>query len=231
MVSNASPPATEGLKPSAAIAIVLATAAGCVDAMGYLLLGEVLVAHMSGNTAVGAVRLQRQNWTLTFNRLTPIPGFLVGIALGKLGVLALQQRRVRHVLPLALLAELLLLGGFIALAGWRPGARLPAIELLALAMGIQNAALHQAAGHQIRTTFVTGMLVSFVDESVDWILGRSRGEARPALHAGVWCGFFGGALMGAFATARWGPAATWVPMLLVSAAAVVDIVHPSGHRS
>jgi hypothetical protein len=91
--------------------------AGCVDAVGYLLLGGVLVAHMSGNTAEGALRFEHGNWAGGLARLSPLPGFLLGAGLGNLAARALA-RNGRWALCVALLAELAVLGVVSAL-GWQ----------------------------------------------------------------------------------------------------------------
>lgn len=202
------------------IAIVLATAAGCVDAMGYLLLGGVLVAHMSGNTAVTAVSLQGGVWSKALGRISPLPGFLAGATLGNLLSRWLSKCCSRRALALGLFVELVLLAAFYALSWARPQAHVWGVTVLATAMGLQSATLRHVAKHDVRTTFITGMLVALVDESIDFLLRRQR-RAWPGFHAGLWLGFFLGAFAAAWATARVGSSAILLAIALVSAAAVM----------
>ena len=48
--------------PPLLVAGLLATLAGAVDAIGYIMLGQLFVAFMSGNSTVLAVSLVDRNW-------------------------------------------------------------------------------------------------------------------------------------------------------------------------
>lgn len=48
-MDSSTPPRADALTAAARAAV-----AGCIDALGLVTLGGILVAHMSGNTAVGA---------------------------------------------------------------------------------------------------------------------------------------------------------------------------------
>jgi uncharacterized membrane protein YoaK (UPF0700 family) len=204
------------------LAISLATAAGCVDATGYLLLGGVLVAHMSGNTASSALELEQRLWSQALRHISPLPGFLAGAALGNLGARWLSKRRAPRALVLGLGLELVLLGLALLLIHLLPHAHVWCAALLATTMGLQNATLRRVAKHDVRTTFITGMLIAFVDESIDYF-SDERSSARPGLHAGLWCGFFLGAFGGALATARFGQSAILVAMMFVLGAILLAL--------
>jgi uncharacterized membrane protein YoaK (UPF0700 family) len=203
-----------------AVAAGLALSAGFVDALGALLLGGILVAHMSGNTAVGALSLERGEWSKALVRLAPIPWFLAGAGCGRiLSVRLGRQRRRRFSVLLGV--EVLALVGFLLLSWSRPGPHAPSVALLAVAMGLQSAALRHAAGHDVRTTFVTGMLIAIIDELIDWLFARGSDAAGPGFHGLIWGMFFVGAFAGAAAEPRFGARAALLPILLVSMIAVV----------
>lgn len=192
-MDSSTPPRADALTAAARAAV-----AGCIDALGFVTLGGILVAHMSGDTAVGALKFERRIWSEALARLSPLPDFLVGTVIGNVAARALS-RGGRFALGVAVLLHLGILSAALVLS-WR-GVRAPLlmVTLLVLTMGLQGASLRRIAGHEVRTTFVTGMLVAFVDELSDrWLVGSKN--TRPGLHIAVWCAFFAGALIGAAST-------------------------------
>lgn len=206
------------------MAVLLAAAAGFVDAFGYRELGGVLVAHMSGNTAEVALFAAHGEWRSVLSHLAPLFGFIGGLAAGASVSELARRRRVRRRLSCVLTLELALLCG----SGLATGASTNwgCVLLLSGAMGTQNAILRHVAGHQVRTTFVTGMLVAAVDELVLAIVRREPGRRPKAwLHAAVWLSFLLGALGGSLASAL-GWRALAPPLLVVGAFLAVDLVQP-----
>src|SRR5258708_4219693 len=62
--------------------VVLAFAAGFVDAVGYIVLFQIFTAHMSGNTVAMCVQFSLHDWTELFRRGLPILMFLLGTCVG-----------------------------------------------------------------------------------------------------------------------------------------------------
>src|SRR6266545_4772058 len=74
------------------VAFPLAVVAGYVDAVGFLTLAGLFVAHMSGNTVRLGVFVGDGDWSLAAQRLVPIIVFTLGVAGGIALVEALRRR-------------------------------------------------------------------------------------------------------------------------------------------
>jgi uncharacterized membrane protein YoaK (UPF0700 family) len=169
------------------VAFPLAVVAGYVDAVGFLTLAGLFVAHMSGNTVRLGVFVGEGDWSLAAQRLVPIIVFTIGVAGGIALVEALRRRsapapaaRVLSVEAGLLLAFMLV--GWIVLDGQGAAGGSWDYYLLAvlavLAMGWQTAALRRVAGVPVHTTFVTGILTHLAEESVNgWYAWRDRRRA------------------------------------------------------
>lgn len=60
----------------------LALTAGCVDAVGYMVLWQVFTAHMSGNSVSAVVHAGAGKLAVAFHRAFPIPFFVLGVFVG-----------------------------------------------------------------------------------------------------------------------------------------------------
>src|SRR5215208_4950985 len=65
-----------------AMLIMLSLAAGCVDAVGYLGLGQIFVANMSGNTVLLGLALGQAEARAALRAVVALVGFIVGVAVG-----------------------------------------------------------------------------------------------------------------------------------------------------
>jgi uncharacterized membrane protein YoaK (UPF0700 family) len=229
------PPAAYG------VAFPLAWVGGFVDAVGFLTLAGLFVAHMSGNTVRLGVFLGDGDWSLAAQRLVPIIFFTLGVVVGIAVSEALRRRsapapaaRVLGIEAVLLLAFMLV--GQAVLDGRGAAAGSLDYYLLAivavLTMGLQNAALRRVAGVPIHTTFVTGILTSVAEETVNgWYAWRDarrgptdhRDRARASfqrarLHGGVWLSYLVGGVLGALLVLRWD---LWVLALPLAALAVL----------
>ena len=171
-------------------AIMLASIAGSVDAVGFLVLLHLFTAHMSGNSDAAGVYAGTGQWAEAARRTFPIPAFVLGVAWG--AALGETGRRRGWHAPnaLTLTLEAVLLAAFWAAAqpvmtggevSGHPVWRFVATaSLLPLAMGLQNAALRRVAGENVRTTYVSGMLTSGTEQMVAllfWLRDRTRGRS------------------------------------------------------
>jgi uncharacterized membrane protein YoaK (UPF0700 family) len=205
------PASGASLQPAAGIALLLAFGAGLADTIAYLALAKTFVANMSGNTAAGAVYLVRGERGQALHRLLPIAGFLAGAALGQAAAEYAKARGSERRLVWVLSLEALVLVAVSWMASSGATENLLAVAMAA-AMGIQNAALRRAAGHRVRTTFVSGMLIAFIDEALQLLMNGDSAARRGAwLHAGVFFLFFTGAAGGAAAFSRYGWTALAAP--------------------
>ena len=67
-------------------AILLAAVADFVDALGYVGLAHLFTAHLTGNAAAIGAHLGQGHWTESLLRLTPLPAFVLGGAVGTASV-------------------------------------------------------------------------------------------------------------------------------------------------
>jgi uncharacterized membrane protein YoaK (UPF0700 family) len=172
------------------LAVTLAALAGWVDAIAFSEWRGLYVSFMSGNSTALAAALSNANWPQILRLCGVLFGFVGGVVCGEL--LAKATGRWGH--ALVLLVEALLLGaalGTIVLNG----ATATVALLLAAAMGLQNASVHQIGAMSVAVTYVTGTLVH---------LGRGlsaaiRGEGSwtaPLPYLGLWLGLVSGAAAG-----------------------------------
>jgi uncharacterized membrane protein YoaK (UPF0700 family) len=163
--------------PLPLLLLLLTAVTGLVDAVSILRLGRVFVANMTGNVMFTAFALAKAPGFALATSLLALLGFLIGAAAG--GRLTDRLGRDRSQLLLAAAAcELgLLLAGLGVSVAATP---LDAVErdvlavLLALAMGIQNAAARRLAVPDLTTTVLTMTLTGIAADA------RDR-KSRPAL--------------------------------------------------
>ncbi len=160
--------------PLPALMLVLTVLTGVVDAVSILSLGRVFVANMTGNVVfVGFALAGAKGFSLSAS-LSALAGFLVGAGLGGAGVRRVDAHRGRLTTAVAG-SELVLvvIGLLLAVgAGSHPG---PAWKdciagVLALAMGLQNAAVRQLKVFDLTTTVLTMTLTGIAAD----LRGRDR---------------------------------------------------------
>jgi uncharacterized membrane protein YoaK (UPF0700 family) len=183
------------MRRSALQAVVLALVAGIADAIGYLDMGGVFAANMTGNTVLAGIAAAQQDYQGSWHHLAPLAAFFSGAMISRL-MLRLTGR------PTAgLIAEAALMGG----VGFLPIGREPQVLILAVAMGIQASAITRFAGISLSTVVVTSTLARTADGLVDWLAGN-QGQTlpsveRPWLLAMTWTAYLVGALAGAWLVA------------------------------
>lgn len=175
------------------LAMILAALAGFVDATGYIHFRHLFVSFMSGNSTQAMVAAAAGDLPKLVLVGRTILLFVAGVTVGELCG-ALSERWGR---TFVLLLEVLLLGTALGALRWGSAEGWIAAAL-ALAMGVQNAAVHKAEGISVALTYVTGTLVH-VGRSVAKAV-RGAGPWRAALpFVGLWIGLIAGGLAGAVA--------------------------------
>jgi uncharacterized membrane protein YoaK (UPF0700 family) len=226
----------------------LAWVAGYVDAVGFLTLAGLFVAHMSGNTVRLGVFVGDGDWNLAAQRFVPIVVFMLGVVGGIALVEALQRRSTPASARVLSIEALLLLVFMLVGRAVLDGRGTPAgswdyyllAALAVLAMGSQNVALRHVAGLPIHTTFVTGMLTYIGEELVHgWYARRDLRRAgtvstrddparvafrRARFHGGVWLSYLAGGVLGAFIALHWD---LWSLTLPLAVLAVLIVLDPS----
>ena len=200
--------------------VLLTLTTGAVDASCFLHLGNVFSSVITGNLVLLGVAAATQSASLAVHSGTALAGYSAGVLIGV--PIATRRASGGETWPLSvtvtLVAELCVLAAFSAgweLTGGRPGgtAQLLLIAALAVAMGIQSAAVRQLGG--MSTTYLTGTLTAVVADLVTH--GRAPGLARSL---GVLAAIVAGAAAGGL-VAEHAPA--WLPAVIMTPLAVVVI--------
>jgi uncharacterized membrane protein YoaK (UPF0700 family) len=175
--------------------ILLGWTAGCVDAIGYLGLGRVFTANMTGNTVLLGIALGQGQFQELLRAAIALLGFVVGVAGGTIVVTGRlmanensnRNRPSSQSWPFSISVALALEGLILIIFGvaWylagsdlnSPGKH-ALIMLLAIAMGIQSAAVQHLRITGISTTYVTGTITSFISELVERFKGTRQKATR-----------------------------------------------------
>ena len=142
---------------------------GLVDAASYLKLGHVFVANMTGNVVFLGFGIAGAGGISVWASLTALGSFLVGGVLGgRIGTRS-SNNRARHLTGATSVELLLVVAALIvaALSTQHIGtaSRYVVIVLLAIAMGVQNAAARKLAVPDLTTTVLTMTLTGLAADS------------------------------------------------------------------
>jgi uncharacterized membrane protein YoaK (UPF0700 family) len=200
--------------------VLLTLTTGAVDASSFLHLGNVFSSVITGNLILLGVAAATQSSSLAIHSGTALAGYSVGVLIG--APIATRRDKSGETWPLSvtvtLVAELCVLAGFSVgweLTGGSPGstAELLLIAALAIAMGIQSAAVRELGG--MSTTYLTGTLTAVITELAT--RDRKPGLARSL---GVLAALVSGAALGGL-VAEHAPA--WLPAVILTPLAAVVI--------
>src|SRR5215510_10865906 len=163
--------------------LMLTISAGSVDAIGYLGLGHVFTAMMTGNIVLLGLALAQGEVLAALRSIIALIGFAIGVFVGAIIV---ERESGPPEWPAAvtgaLCIEAFLLGIFGVISwviGTRSGVIYLLIILLALAMGVQSAAVRRLGVPGIATTYMTGTLTSVVTG----LVGGRRAKDDAAVRA------------------------------------------------
>lgn len=190
------------------LAVGISALAGFVDAIGFVESGGFFVSFMTGNSTRLAVGIAE--WT----HAGLVAGGLILLFVG--GVVAgsmLAARTARRRSGTVLLTVAALLAGA---SGLRLADQVvAAVALLAVAMGMVNAAVEGRDGAVVGVTYMTGTLVQMGQKMANALSGAGDGRWLP--HLALWSGLVAGAIVGARATI-WSPPAAYAVALACAAA-------------
>lgn len=205
-----------------ALAAVLASLAGYVDALGFIGTGGLFVSFMSGNSTQAGVEALDGGFDIAVLSGLLVAGFVAGVTIGSLDAARGGAHRVRVVLSAA---AALAAAGVIGLLWPEATGR---FVLLAAAMGSMNT-LYVADGRaRIAITYATGTLVTLGVAIADRIRGRSHGAwVRPLI---LWGALVVGAAVGATLVFVAPAAALPVAIAALLAVAVV-VARPDRRRT
>jgi uncharacterized membrane protein YoaK (UPF0700 family) len=200
--------------------VLLTLTTGAVDASCFLHLGNVFSSVITGNLVLLGVAAATTSSSLAIHAGTALAGYSVGVLIG--APIATRRTSEGETWPLSvtvtLVTEFCVLAGFSAgweLTGGSPGstARLLLIAALAVAMGIQSAAVRGLGG--MSTTYLTGTLTAVIAELAT--RDRTPGFVRSL---GVLTAVVSGAVAGGFVAVH---APAWLPLVILTPLAVVVI--------
>ena len=213
------------------LTFVLSLIAGSVDVIGFLGLGALFIAHITGNLVVLAARIAAGEHASTAHLLS-VPVFIIALSAARLLAATLDQFRIATLRPLLLL-QFLFLAGFLAIsiAGGSPANPSAAVMIFAAmlgvsAMAIQNILVQISLKKAPSTAVMTTNLVRLVvDLGEVWFGGDAAGRVKAVARAGrtaiAIAGFVVGACLGAWCQARLGPWSLAMPSGLGLAALAI----------
>jgi uncharacterized membrane protein YoaK (UPF0700 family) len=202
------------------LACALSALAGYVDAIGFLHLGGLFVAFMSGNSTRMGVSLAEAQWASAAKSVGLIALFVTGAAAGSLIVLGRGVNRQ----PWVLLAEALLLAA--AALCYAVDLSNAAVAAIVLAMGLENAVFQIEGGAGLGLTYVTGALVKVGQLVAAALTGGARWAWAPNLL--LWAALVAGSMCGALAYHWIDLAAIW--FAAAAALALSAVVAMTLHR-
>jgi uncharacterized membrane protein YoaK (UPF0700 family) len=231
-----------------AMLVMLSLAAGCVDAIGYLGLGQIFVANMTGNTVLLGLALGQAQGQAALRALVALAGFVVGVAAGAAIVGPGRERSAwTPAVTAALALELVVLAAFAVgwfLADARPAgsAVYPLIALPSLAMGVQSAAVRRLGIPGVATTYITGTLTDLTEGAIARLRpavyaavseGERSGRTRPSargllLPADVWLAYGAGAVIVGIMAVRWPSGVLSVPVGVLALVVVIAVARFRG---
>ena len=170
------------------VAPVLAGVAGFVDAVGFITLRGLFVAHMSGNSVKFGVRAGQGSLSAAAPAGIAVLFFIAGVAIGTAAAELAARRRIRAVAASVLVIQAALIAAFMlygrtvlqgrAVADHSLSGFYVLSALAVLSMGMQTAALRQLGGRTISTTYVTGVLTSLTQEATNLCFWLRDGGTR-----------------------------------------------------
>jgi uncharacterized membrane protein YoaK (UPF0700 family) len=154
--------------------LVLTLTAGSVDAISYLGLGHVFTAMMTGNTVLLGLALAQGEVLAALRSIVALIGFVLGVFVGAIIVgRDSEPAEWPTVVTAALALEAAILGISAATTCLLDSTRTSVIYwliiLLALAMGIQSAAVRRLGVPGIATTYITGTLTTLMVDLLGWL--------------------------------------------------------------
>lgn len=231
--------------------VLLAVIAGFVDAVGFITLGHIYTANMSGNSVAVGIEFASRHWPETLRRLWPVLAYLSGTLFCRLLVEIGARYKFRAIVSITALWEIgLLLPVCIQnpLHADSGQVQIAYVGLLASAMGIQNAAVTKVQSVPVHTGFVTGVLLESIehftkyltwlfermrarDDSLSGAFARSFGQKSFQIAiwlASIWISYVAGACCGTLTEFAIHLRALMAPLLGLLVIVAVDIRHPLG---
>lgn len=228
--------------------LILSGTSGCLDALGFLGLGRVFTANMTGNTVLFGLAIAQGNWLAMQRSLIAMVGFSLGVIAGTLLVERNYAQRVPTWTPQTIRALVVESGVLLIFAlGWSlPGlvtsGSLLARALLgisALAMGQQSATVLSLGIPGISTTYITGTITTLmanVSRHFSLYIDRHPvttpaidtqvAHQKPARMAAVWLTYIIAAIIGGYGELHFPSQAAFLPLLAIITVILISTLFP-----
>lgn len=197
------------------LASVLASAAGFVDAVGFIHLGGYFVSFMSGNSTRGGTALAEGNWSGFVLAFGLVGAFLLGVVTASILRRLVPARKRMAVLlyVTAALASAVALFD-LGLGGWLAPA------LMALAMGAENVIFERDGEVSIGLTYMTGTLVKMGQHIANALTGGEKWLWRR--YAVLWLSLTVGSILGGLAYLSLNLNALWISVAVLVLAVIFN---------
>lgn len=208
--------------------LLLCMSAGMVDVIGYLGLGHVLTANMTGNIVLLGIAIARAQELVVLRAVLALIGFIAGNAiaahmLGKVKTKNGWSPRVTAVFTVE--SILLLLFAILMISSFSEQLSYLLIVLLAIAMGMQTTAARRIGIAGISTTVLTNNLAAVIEDAVSILHRLKHANMRSLikalstdayLRAGAVVIYLGGVIIAALLFHHVPLVAVWVPVLIIA---------------
>lgn len=206
------------------LASVLASAAGFVDAVGFIHLGGYFVSFMSGNSTRGGTALAEGNWLGFILAFGLVGSFLMGVVSASILRRLVPKRKRLAVLlyvTAALTSAVVLFD--LGVDGWL------APVMMALAMGAENVIFERDGEVSIGLTYMTGTLVKMGQHIANALTGGEKWLWRR--YAVLWISLTIGSIVGGLAYLSLNLNALWISVAVLVLAVIFNrYVHKSPPR-
>ncbi len=175
---------------------------------------RLCVVHERQHDRVGRSELTRDT-AAAIEAGRAVLAFVIGVVAGEF--LRAGTGRWNRSVVLIVEALLVWLAYRAAATGWGEATT---VTLTGVAMGVQTAVLHKAAGIAVSLTYVTGTLVNIGRSIVKALLGEASWRITFA-YVALWCALLFGSATGAVAAVRSAPDALFIAASLLTALSLV----------
>jgi uncharacterized membrane protein YoaK (UPF0700 family) len=209
-------PGARRTSESLALALLLATGAGAIEAYSIVVLGAFAGAQ-TGNIVLGSIELSKLHWAAAVRYGIPIIAFIGGVLLASSlrtePLLSLFRRPFRALLAVELLT--------LVVVGFLPDSspRLIASILITVTVASQAATFRTLVDVGYNSAFTTGNLMNVIGMAHTAIVKRDHAAAVHARRVGiVICFYTVGAIVGAVCSREFGRHGVWAAAVLLAAA-------------
>ncbi|MCZ8512154.1 YoaK family protein [Paenibacillus filicis] len=206
--------------------LLLCMTSGIVDVIGYLGLGHVFTANMTGNIVLLGLAIGHSEGLAVLRSAIALTGFTIGTAIAAVIVGRNKEKAFwPTTVTIALCIEGLTLFayGCIANPGMNENTTYFLISLLSFAMGMQTTAARRLSIAGISTTVLTNNLANVIEDIIASfsLLSRSktlgnRLSMESILRISAVIIYCFGAIVGAVAENRYPFAIIWVPVSIIA---------------